>query len=101
MMPSHSMDLPVPRGTSMLMLGGSHHIVQKLKCRCVPCFSDIVSMFKWQAFVSALTVSPLAYKVRPLAKYPQCCMLFAALKGKLNPVIFVFRWSFGGWNTKI
>lgn len=22
MMPSHSMDLPVPRGTSMLMLGG-------------------------------------------------------------------------------
>lgn len=23
MMPSHSMDLPVPRGTSMLMLAGS------------------------------------------------------------------------------
>lgn len=73
MMPSHSMDLPVPRGTSMLMLDGSLHMVQKLKCRCVPCFSGIVSMFQWPAFVSALTVSPLVYpvKVRPLAKYPQ------------------------------
>lgn len=31
MMPSHSMDLPVPRGTSMLLLDGkgSHHMVQK------------------------------------------------------------------------
>lgn len=44
MMPSHSMDLPVPRGTSMLMLGGWHDLVHKLQCRCFVGHSKYVSM---------------------------------------------------------
>lgn len=50
MMPSHSMDLPVPRGTSMIMQTGQVRYVVKLVLW-------IVSMFLMEAFVSALTVS--------------------------------------------
>lgn len=71
MMPSHSMDLPVPRGTSMLMLGGKFTSLWYKNCNAdVPCLCHIVSMFYSPAFVSAPTVSLLvhAVKARLLAK---------------------------------
>lgn len=50
MMPSHSMDLPVPRGTSMVLQAGKVRHVVKLVLW-------IVSMFLMWDFVSALVVS--------------------------------------------
>ena len=60
MMPSHSMDLPVPRGTSMLMLGGNLTLLGR-KTADVPCLYHRFSMFQRPAFVSALTVSLLLH----------------------------------------
>lgn len=58
LMPSHSMDLPVPRGTSMLMLEVERS--QGINGKEQVCPVLVVSMLKWTPFVTALMVSLLS-----------------------------------------
>lgn len=69
-MPSHSMDLPVPRGISILMLGGQF-TSNGTSTADVQCLYHIVSMFQWPAFVSGPSVSILAHAV----KSPAFCQI--------------------------
>lgn len=80
MMPSHSMDLPVPRGTSMLMLGGKVHIIWYKNCNAdVLCLYHVVSMFSMTSFCFS-----------PDGKSPfTCCESQAASQITLNDMFFV------------
>lgn len=96
MMPSHSMDLPVPRCTSMLMLGGEF----------TPCGTK---WFRWTLFVSCSKyVSMKSFCFSPDGKFPSECLwchaasqiapnylfFFVPILVKLNSVIFDLTFGF-------
>ena len=97
MMPSHSMDLPVPRGTSMLMLGGkfTSYGTKKLQCRC----TLFVSRSKYVLFTS-FCFSPdgksscTRCKSQAASQITLNLKFFEGILVELNAVIFYLSFEF-------